>query len=244
MKKNKNNFINKMAWITMFNEDLCEIYCRYEFDSICIDLEHSQISISQAARLLRIIKMYNKYAYIRLTSKKMIDLNRYLDFGIDGIIVPDIKNKSECENIINQSYYPPIGKRGVGLNRANNFGDNFKNYFEKISNQLKIICIIESVEAVNNLNEILSLKYINGIIIGPYDLSTSLNIPGKFNQKIFKNTILTIEKITKKNNKTIGIHIVEPSKKLIQKYIKKNYNIIIYSLDTVLFKKSVESVLK
>ena len=240
MIKNKHR---KVAWITVFNEQYCEIFCDYNFDIICVDLEHSQITLSEATKLIRIINLKKKKVFIRLTNKEMENLNRYLDIGVDGIIAPNIKNLEDCEKIKNKLYYPPRGERGVGLNRANKFGDNFNKYFTNQSKKIEFISIIESKHAVNNLDSILNFKYLDGIMIGPYDLSASLGIPGKFNSPTFKKYLSIIEKKTKKTNKILGIHVVEPNKQLINKFIKKNYNFIIYSLDTVLLKYSIDKIM-
>tara|TARA_B100000674_G_C37938962_1_gene961681 strand:+ start:561 stop:1295 length:735 start_codon:yes stop_codon:yes gene_type:complete len=244
MKNKKLKNKRKIAWLTSSNEQICEIFCKYKFDIICVDLEHSQISLSECIKLLRIIQYNNKLAFIRLTNKKMTDLNRYLDFGVDGIIVPDIKNKIECENIIKRIYYPPIGERGVGLHRANNFGDNFEKYFNTTSKKLEFISIIESKKAVENLDEILSVPDLDGIMIGPYDLSASLGVPGKFTSSIFKKSINNIKIKAKKFNKQLGIHVVQPEKKVISQYLKKEFNFVVCSLDTLLLKKSIEDMLE
>ena len=240
MTKNKHR---KVAWLTVANEQYCEIFCDYEFDIVCIDLEHSQISLSEATKLIRIIKLKKKKSFIRLTHKKMSDLNRYLDIGIDGIIIPNVNDIEDLNTIKENTYYPPMGSRGVGLSRANKFGDNFHNYFNKDSKKVELISIIESKEAVENLDSILNFKYLDGIMIGPYDLSSSLGIPGRFNSPIFKKNLEIIEKKTKNTKKFLGIHVVEPDKKIINNYLNKNYTFLIYSLDTVLIKKALENLL-
>ena len=239
----KNKKHRKVAWLTIANEQYCEIFCDFGFDIICIDLEHSQISLSEATKLIRIINLKKKKSFIRLTNKKMTDLNRYLDIGIDGIIIPNVNNIEDLKIIKENVYYPPNGSRGVGLSRANKFGDNFKNYFNKISKKIEIISIIESKEAVQNLDSILKYKYLDGVMIGPYDLSSSLGIPGRFDSPIFKANLEIIEKKTNKTKKFLGIHVVEPDKKLINNYLRKNYTFLIYSLDTILIKKAIDNLL-
>ena len=240
MIKNKHR---KVAWLTVANEQYCEIFCDYGFDIICIDLEHSQISLSEATKLIRIINLRKKKSFIRLTNKKMSDLNRYLDVGIDGIIVPNVNSIDDLDQIKKNVYYPPNGSRGVGLSRANKFGDNFNIYFNKVSKKVELISIIESKEAIQNLDSILKYKYLDGIMIGPYDLSSSLGIPGRFDSPKFKKNIEIIEKKTKKTKKFLGIHVVEPDKKIIQEYLNKNYTFLIYSLDTILIKRALDNLL-
>ena len=238
----KNNH-RKVAWLTVANEQYCEIFCDYGFDTICIDLEHSQISLSEATKLIRIINLRKKKSFIRLTNKKMSDLNRYLDVGIDGIIIPNVNNIDDLNLIKKNVYYPPNGSRGVGLSRANKFGDNFNNYFNKVSKKIELISIIESKEGIQNLDSILKYKYLDGIMIGPYDLSSSLGIPGRFDSPKFKKNLAIIEKKIEKTKKFLGIHVVEPDKKIIQKYLNKNYTFLIYSLDTILIKKALDNLL-
>ena len=80
-------------------------------------------------------------------------------------------------------------------------------------------------------------------MIGPYDLSSSLGIPGRFDSPIFKANLKKIEKKTNKSKKFLGIHVVEPDKKLINSYLRKNYTFLIYSLDTILIKKAINNLL-
>ena len=76
-------------------------------------------------------------------------------------------------------FYPPIGKRGFGLTRANSYGDNFEEYTNLISKKIKLIVQVEHYQAIKDLNQILLNEYIYGSFIGPYDLSGSLKKPGK-----------------------------------------------------------------
>ena len=225
----------KFAWITVYSEELCEIYCNYAFDVICIDLEHSSINESQCLRLIRIIQLYKKKAFVRVASKNSENLKKVLDFGVNGIIVPDIQSKKDCEYIINNIFYRPIGNRGVGLQRANLYGNKFNSYMNKESKNIIFLPMIESKQGLNNIQEILSYKYTNGVMIGPYDLSTSLGVPGKFKSKIFLKSIKTILDKSKKNKKHVGLHVINPDLKLIKKTFKIGYTFVIYSLDTVLF---------
>ena len=85
MIKNKHR---KVAWLTVANEQYCEIFCDFGFDIICIDLEHSQISLSEAAKLIRIINLKKKKSFIRLTNKKMSDLCQIINNNLIEAIFP------------------------------------------------------------------------------------------------------------------------------------------------------------
>jgi len=231
----------KFAWITIFSEELCEIYCSFPFYGIIIDLEHSSITESQAISLIRIIQLYKKKAYVRVASKKSENLKKVLDFGADGIIVPDIKNKQDCISVINDMYYANIGNRGVGLHRANEYGNNFEKYFKSISKKIIFIAIIESQEAYENIDEIMSLDKVKGLMIGPYDLSSSLGDAGNFNSKKFKDIIKSIKLKSKNKNKLLGMHLINPNKSDIKDNFK-DFSFLIYGLDTVLFNRSIKEL--
>lgn len=236
--------INKFqigSWITIPNEIIAEIFTKFKFDFHVIDLEHSIISSEQAENLIRIIKLSQSKVIVRSTNNDEFQIKRILDSGADGLILPNIKNLNQLNKICNFIFYPPKGERGVGLSRSSLYGLNFKNYYNKINNIIDLIVIVENKEAVDNIDEILSSKFFRSIMIGPYDLSASLGIPGEFNNKLFKNTVNYIIQKAKKYKKQIGFHLVEPDNKEFLK-IKKKFDFCIYSLDTKLIINSLKSL--
>ena len=94
-----------------------------------------------------------------------------------------------------------------------------------------VIVQIEHILAIENLDKIFSLPEIDGFIVGPYDLSCSMNIPGQFNNKKYKDIISLILKTGIENNCTPGIHVVEPDLELLEENIKNNFKFIAYSVD-------------
>ena len=106
-----------------------------------------------------------------------------------------VKNHLDIKNIINQSYFPPLGSRSFSFCKATDYGTNFKNYTANFNKKIKVIPLIEHINAVNNLNEILSDKKIDTIMIGPYDLSGSIGKSGDFENKKFINSLKKIDLI-------------------------------------------------
>ena len=220
------------SWITLAHPAIAEIMCKSGFDWLTVDLEHSVITIREAEELIRIIHLSNVSPFVRLTNNDENQIKRVMDAGAHGIIVPMVKTKSDAEKAIKYVKYPPLGIRGVGLARAQGYGSEFKEYNKWLKNEVKIIVQIEHVDSINNLNDIISLKHINGIFIGPYDLSASLGIPGDFENKMFKDAIKYIEEECIKKDVKMGIHIVEPNIDQLKKKIEQNYYYLAYSLDT------------
>jgi 2-dehydro-3-deoxyglucarate aldolase len=203
------------------------------FDWLCVDMEHSVTDYFEAQQLIATIQAKGIKAYVRVGENNTRIIKRVLDAGADGIIVPMVNSKEEAIKVVNSVKYPPLGKRGVGLARAQKYGFGFENYKDNEAGDIKIIVQIEHVDAVNNLEEILSLDAIDGTFIGPYDLSGSMGKPGRYDDDDVKKLLHKYEDIAKKYNKLIGFHVIQPDYQLVLDKIDKGYNFIAFSLDTL-----------
>ena len=128
-------------------------------------------------------------------------------------------------------HYPPKGTRGVGLARAQGYGASFAEYRKELDTETILIAQIEHIDGVDNIEAILAVEEVDGIMIGPYDLSASLGIPGDFEAPRFKESIDKIERLTKKSGKALGTHIVEPDTERLSQCVKNGYTFIAYTLD-------------
>jgi 2-keto-3-deoxy-L-rhamnonate aldolase RhmA len=218
------------SWITLGHPGIAEIMSKAGFDWLTIDLEHSGINIQQTEDLIRVIELCDVSPLVRITNNDPNLIKRVLDAGSHGIIVPMVNSLADAQLAIQSAYYPPKGKRSFGLARAQRYGVGFKDYLERSKDETVIIVQIEHIDALKELEAILSLDEIDGYIIGPYDLSGSMNIPGQFENSEYLDVISTINEVAKKLGKSGGIHIVEPDLQLLE-IAKKEYNFIAYSVD-------------
>ena len=221
------------SWITLNHFSIVEIMADAGFDWLCVDMEHSVTDYFEAQQLIATIQSKGIKAYVRVGENNTRIIKRILDAGADGIIVPMVNSKEEAIKVINAVKYPPIGKRGVGLARAQKYGFGFEDYKDNEADDIKIIVQIEHLDAVNNLEEILSLEAIDGTFIGPYDLSGSMGKPGRYDDDDVKEVLQRYEDIAKKYNKFIGFHVIQPDYQLVLDKIDKGYNFIAFSLDTL-----------
>ena len=228
---NKN--IQLGSWITLNHFSIAEILADSGFDWLCIDMEHSVTDYFEAQQLIMTIQSKGLEAYVRVGENNDRIIKRVLDAGADGIIVPMVKNVEEANKAINSVKYPPVGKRGVGLSRAQDYGFGFEKYKKNKADQIKLILQIEHINAVNNLEDILKLDHIDGTFIGPYDLSGSMGKPGRYNDPDVKKVLKKYETIANKYDKLIGFHVTEPDYKEVLKKINLGYNFIGFSLDTL-----------
>ena len=223
-------------WITKFDLLSLEIVLKANvYDCFVVDMEHSSISLSELEKIIILVDAHKKPSLVRIEKIDKIYISKPLDFGASGIIAPNVNTEHDIDLLINSILYPPFGKRGVGLSRANNHGQKFKDYYKKFNNSVVIIPMIENITALKNLEKISSSKKIDCLMIGPYDLSASMKIAGNFDTRIFKNAIKNILDISKKNRLGCGIHIVNTKKVNLKSLIKQGYNFFPFSTDVQIF---------
>jgi len=156
-----------------------------------------------------------------------------MDGGAGGVIVPMVNTAEDARLAVEAAKYPPAGKRSYGLGRACNFGESFEKYLRTINNRSVVVIQIEHIDAVANLGEILKVPGIDAIIIGPYDLSGSLGIPGQFDNPEFIKILETIIAEVKKSPVALGLHIVHPDEEILQERIRQGFTFIGYGMDTI-----------
>lgn len=221
------------SWITLNHFSIAEVMAESGFDWLCIDMEHSVIDYYEAELLIAAIKSKGLTPFVRVGENNSRIIKRVLDAGAEGLIIPMVNSKQDAKKAVDSAYYPPFGKRGVGLARAQKYGFGFDEYRDSTSKRIKIIAQIEHYEAIKNLDEIISTDGIDGTLIGPYDLSGSLGKPGRYDEKDVKEAIGVYEQTAKKHDKLIGFHVVMPDYSLVLEKINSGYNFIAFGLDTL-----------
>jgi|TARA_Y100000310_G_C20657052_1_gene802513 2-dehydro-3-deoxyglucarate aldolase len=227
------NEVSIGSWITLGHFSIAEIMADAGFDWLCIDMEHSVIDYYEAEQLIATIEAKGCTPYVRVGANEPQFIKRVLDAGAKGIIIPMVNSGKDARKAVNAVKYPPVGRRGVGLARAQGYGFDFEDYSKTVNSETKVIAQIEHVDAINNLEEILLVDGIDGTIIGPYDLSGSLGKPGKYDDLDVKDVLSNYEKISKKVGVTMGYHVIKPDYSLVLEKINTGYEFIAFSLDTI-----------
>lgn len=221
------------SWITLGHFSIAEIMAKAGFDWLCIDLEHSVIDYYEAEQLIATIESNGCVPYVRVGANDLTIIKRVLDAGAKGVIVPMVNSKEDAEKAVAAAKYPPAGNRGVGLARAQGYGFDFDKYVGSINNHVKIIAQVEHHEAIENLDKIVSVDGLSGTIIGPYDLSGSIGLPGQYDHPDVKKLLNKYETICKELSSPLGFHVVPADYKLVIEKIKTGYTFIAFSLDTI-----------
>jgi len=221
------------SWLTLNNASIAEIMADAGFDWLCVDLEHSIIDYAEAQQLIIAIQSMRLKAFVRVGENNPRIIKRVLDAGADGIIVPSVNSAAEARNAVDAVKYPPLGKRGVGLARAQNYGFGFEQYRDVKTKDIKLIAQIEHINAIQELDAIIKTDGIDGTFIGPYDLSGSLGKPGQWDEPEVKEALRVYEETAMKYSKWVGFHVVPPDYKLVEDKIAKGYNFIAFGFDAM-----------
>jgi 2-dehydro-3-deoxyglucarate aldolase len=223
------------SWIQLGDESLVEMLATGPFDWLCIDLEHTTISIGQAARVIRIADLAGCPVLVRLSAHDPAQIKRVLDAGATGIIAPMVNTPEQAAAIVSAATYPPAGTRGVGLARAQRYGVAFPEYLERMEHDLVCIMQVEHIDGVDNLEEILAVPGVDGFFIGPYDLSASLGHPGEFDHPDVVAAMGRVAEVVKRPDVLAGVHVVEPEPERLERMIDAGYRFIAYASDMLFF---------
>lgn len=219
------------SWVTLGHSSIAEIMAAAGFDWIVLDMEHSVLELSEVQTLIQVLDGKQCPAIVRLTSNHPDLIKRVMDAGATGIMVPMIKSAADAEAAVNGVYYPPRGQRGVGLARAQGYGNSFQSYRQWLEDNAVVIVMIEHVDAVKAIDDILAVPGVDGYIIGPYDLSGSMGRPGDLNHPDVQTAITQVMQAGHRAQKPGGIHVIEPDPQALQQRIQAGFNFLGYSLD-------------
>jgi 2-keto-3-deoxy-L-rhamnonate aldolase RhmA len=177
--------------ISLASLDTIDVLSQCGFDWMFLDLEHSSLSFSQTKALVQVVAG-RAFMLPRIADNHPVEIQKALDIGCDGVIVPLVNSKSEAEAAVRFAKYPPDGERSVGIGRAQGYGIHFKDYVENANANISVIIQIEHEKAIENIDDILSVKGIDAVFIGPYDLSGSMNLLGKITDARVQSAIQAV----------------------------------------------------
>ena len=185
------------AWNTVCNGSVSELFGYSGFDWVVIDTEHAPSDPIVALGQLQALEATDSSAIVRPATNDTVLIKRFLDIGFQTLIIPFIQNGLEARQAVYSMRYPPEGIRGVaGTSRATRYG-TISDYAREAHQQLCLVLQLETIEALDNLEDIASTKGVDGLFIGPGDLAASLGYLGNPShpevKRVIKETIFKIK---------------------------------------------------
>lgn len=184
-------------------------------DYIIIDTEHGPFNPQSALEFIRAATLYGLTPFARAQEISRPAILKLLDVGAQGIVIPDVRTVAETEKIVEYGKYLPLGKRGV----ANTAGSGFwfedyaqhglAHYFEVSNRETLLLPQCETKECLAQLEEIVRVPGIDGIYVGPFDLSTALGKPAQFDDPEIRDAIRHIQGVCRDAGKLSFIYAAD-----------------------------------
>ncbi len=218
------------GWLQIPNSFSAEVMAKQGWDSLTIDMQHGVVDYPNALQMLQAISTTDTIPMARVNWNEPGQIMKILDAGCYGIICPMVSNKGEAERFVQACMYPPHGYRSFGPVRGLIYGGS--DYAKHANDEMLKLAMIETKESLEKLDEIMSTPGVDGIYIGPADLSLAIGEEPGFdraeNTKAYSE-ILRILEHAKKNNIFAGIHNGTPE--YAQKMISKGFNFVTIGAD-------------
>lgn len=219
------------AWVTIDHIRITQHLLEYSsVDYVVFDNEHSYFTLSNLENHLNACKFSGVLALVRVGKRDFVFASKVLELGFDGLIFSTVDSVDYCEKIQDLAYYPPKGRRGIGLNSANKFGNRFDEYLQGYNSKTIIIAQIETKESINQIDKFINFGF-SGFMIGPYDLSSSIGFPGDFTNDSFKSLLRRFESFVSKTEIDMMYHIVHPNDEEIRILKERGYNSLCIGTD-------------
>ncbi len=188
----------------MGNANVADALSLTGLDYFIVDTEHGPFDVESTLQILRAAELHDCTVFARIKDSSRPSVLKMLDIGVKGLIIPQVHSLEEIKKIVEYGKYYPVGQRGVAFARGASYGQaehvkgkNINDYFAECNKHFLLIPQCETVGCLNQIEEIAATEGIDGIFIGPYDLSVSMGIPTQFDKPEFKAALQRILKAVK-----------------------------------------------
>ncbi|GAL33450.1 2,4-dihydroxyhept-2-ene-1,7-dioic acid aldolase [Vibrio maritimus] len=228
-------------WLGLPDTSCAEICGGAGFDWVLIDGEHASFDLTNIKYHLQALAPYNTSPIVRAEDANPTLIKRLLDIGAQTLLVPMINTAEQAENVVKSALYPPLGTRGIGsaLARASKW-NRIPQYLHRANDQICILVQVETEEAIGNIEAIAAVEGIDGIFIGPSDLSGSMGHIGNPGHPEVTAAIDHAIGVIQKAGKAVGILSLNPTQ--AKDYADRGVTFIGAGVDTLLLRLSAEQL--
>ena len=206
-----------------------------DLDFVIIDTEHAAFSTADVADLMAWFSATTIAPFVRVTEIAYHLLARTMDAGALGVMVPNVRSADEARAIVDAVKYAPLGKRGIGLGGAltGYRGVNPAEFLAYSNENTTVICQIESVEGIENLDAIATTPGVDVLWVGHFDLTQSMGIPGQFHDQRFLDNLKRVVDACNRHNRGAGIQ--PGSIEQAREWLETGFNVISYSTEMAVY---------
>lgn len=221
------------TWMQFGHPGIAEILANTGFDWIAADCEHTDIGIEGFAAVARSMYGRGPVPLVRVRENDTLAIRQVLDIGAQGVIVPLVNTAEDAQKAVDAVKFPPDGIRGFAFFRANDWGMNFDEYAGRANQETVVIVMIETKEAVDNIDAILAVEGIDGVLIGPYDMSGSYGVIGQTSHPFLLQARRRVVEACQEAGKSAGLHDVLPTEASIKAAIEEGFTFLALGMDNV-----------
>ena len=232
------------GWMQIGHPACAEILARAGYDWVCVDLEHGAIDLETTTDVFRTLAGFSCVPVARLPANDPVWIHRVLDAGARGLIIPMVNTAGQAEAAVAEAKYPPRGRRGYGYSRANMHGADFSTCIASANDEIAMIMQIEHREAIENLDGILEVPGVDGLFIGPLDLSGSMGLTGQLEHPRVEEALGRFREACRTHRRAAGMHVVRPAPDNVRRAVEQGYTLIALGLDNVFLDRAARDALR
>ncbi len=233
------------SWMTMASAQLAGQIARLPFDGVTLDLQHGLIDFADAAAMVQAIAAAGKPAILRVLWNDPGLVGQALDCGASVVIAPMVNSKAQAEALVKAAKYPPLGQRSWGGYAMTQVAKlTPAEYLKQANSTTLVFAMVETREALVALNDIAAVPGLDGLFVGPSDLSIALSNGAKLD-RLSADTLAAMDKVSaacKKNGLVAGAFAGNPE--IMNTYIAKGFNFLAAVVDVDLLRQGAESAVK
>ncbi len=216
-------------------------------DFFIIDTEHGPFDVESSADFIRAAQLRKIAPFVRIKDAARPSVLKMLDIGAKALIVPCINSVEEVQKLVEYGKYYPVGMRGFAPTRVSGFGfeefaADINHYFEFCNKSTMIIPQCETLGCLEHIEEIAAIEGVDGIFIGPYDLSISFGKPGQFNDPEVVHAFDRVVKACKAAGKFALIYA--GSEEVAKKYLEDSFDGVAYNMDAIVYINAYKNIIK
>ena len=238
------NDVTLGAWLQIGHPACAEICARTGFDWVCVDMEHGAIDLETMTNIFRAIDGFDCVPVVRLPLNDPVWIHRVLDAGARALIIPMVKTAEEAEAAVREAKYPPRGTRGFGFSRANMHGMDFSANVAAANDEIAMIMQIEHKDALTNMDAIAGTDGVDGMFIGPYDLTGSMGITGQLDHPDVVAALQQYRDTCRRHDVAAGTHVVFPTRDNATRALDEGYTLIALGLDITLLAEAAQAAVQ
>ncbi|HKL42438.1 MAG TPA: aldolase/citrate lyase family protein [Clostridia bacterium] len=227
------------TFLAMATQSHVEAMGNVGLDYVVIDTEHGPYDTENMINLIRGTELASMTPFVRVANADHKEIQRCLDQGAKGLIIPMLNRLEDFKKVISLAKYKPIGNRGFAGVRSNDYGydenikDSIEVFMKKCNDEVLVLPQCETRDALEIIEEIVELEGVDGIFVGPFDLSISLGVPVQFDHPKFIKAIDRIIKACNHSGKFAIIYASNPQG--AKEAFDKGFDSVAYNIDASIF---------